>query len=278
MRSKNAPTLGVAKRRWVSLRSGSRDAPSPPLAGAPRTRGSPPKPATYPPTHTPPPCTLRVQEIYRHLRLGLSALDISSQFHTVWCAALHLPVSPSISLDLPRSPSISRCGDLNYRIDHERDAVLKLVRQKACRLPSPPLATPHTGRSPRPMHHEGSSLDPARRRCPPFSSLQAYRLLYDKYDQLRAEMRSDRVFYGFQASSPPTSPRPTCSRAISSRDRSRAILRSISPSISRSISPSISPSISHDLAPSAALSRSRRWSSRRATSTCACSLRAPTAG
>ena len=39
--------------------------------------------------------------------------------------------------------------------------------------------------------------------------------LYDKYDQLRAEMRSDRVFYGFQASSPPTSRRPTRSRAIS---------------------------------------------------------------
>ena len=156
-----------------------------------------------------------MQEIYRHLRLGLSALDISSQFHTVWCAALHLPVSPPISPDLPRSPSISRCGDLNYRIDHERDAVLKLVRQKARRLPSPPLAPPPTGRSPRPMHHEGSSLDPARRRCPPFSSLQAYRLLYDKYDQLRAEMRSDRVFYGFQASSPPTSRRPTRSRAIS---------------------------------------------------------------
>ena len=42
---------------------------------------------------------LHVQEICRHLRLGLTALDISSQFHTVWC------------------------GDLNYRIDREREQV-----------------------------------------------------------------------------------------------------------------------------------------------------------
>ena len=53
---------------------------------------------------------LHVQEICRHLRLGLTALDISNQFHTVWC------------------------GDLNYRIDREREQVIQHVRTRAYKL------------------------------------------------------------------------------------------------------------------------------------------------
>lgn len=49
---------------------------------------------------------LHVQEIYRHLRLGVSSLDISNQFHAVWC------------------------GDLNYRIDQEREAVIQLAARR----------------------------------------------------------------------------------------------------------------------------------------------------
>lgn len=47
------------------------------------------------------------QAILRHLRLGHAPLEVTSQHHTVWC------------------------GDLNYRLEGEREAVLRLVASRA---------------------------------------------------------------------------------------------------------------------------------------------------
>ena len=44
-----------------------------------------------------------IQEITKHLRLGLTTLELPLQYHTIWC------------------------GDLNYRIDESRSEVLRLI-------------------------------------------------------------------------------------------------------------------------------------------------------
>ena len=88
---------------------------------------------------------LHVQEICRHLRLGLTALDISNQFHTVWC------------------------GDLNYRIDREREQVVEHARPNPKPKPKP-----------NPKPNPNQVIQHVRTR--------AYKLLY-AHDQLQAEMR-----------------------------------------------------------------------------------------